>query len=111
MSRPWKVSESGRQRGRIENEGFNTQNNHGYNMEHKFSRRDINVKENHHELMQIAHMVNQLTEKLTVVKKNMGQVGITLAALTEDMVACMRMQTILYEETANTVRNYIQLEY
>lgn len=51
----------GRRRWEIENQGFNTQKNHGYNMQHLFSH-DFNAMKNHYYLIQIAHMISQLFE-------------------------------------------------
>lgn len=51
----------GRLRWKIENEGFNTQKNHGYNLEHKYSRTDFNATKNYYQCMQIAHLFEQLT--------------------------------------------------
>lgn len=56
-----KLQESGRLRWKIENEGFNTQKNLGYNLEHKYSRIDFNATKNYYQCMQIAHMIEQLT--------------------------------------------------
>ena len=56
-----KLQETGRMRWKIENEGFNTQKNLGYNLEHKYSRIDFNATKNYYQCMQIAHMIEQLT--------------------------------------------------
>lgn len=53
---------SGRMRFKIENEGFNTQKNGGYNLSHKFSRVSAVAMKNYISLMQIAHLLNQLYE-------------------------------------------------
>ncbi len=39
-----RISQTGRLRWKIENEGFNNQKNNGYNAEHKFSRTNFNAK-------------------------------------------------------------------
>jgi hypothetical protein len=59
------VSDSGRLRQKIENEGFNIQKNHGYNLEHKFSRVSFSAMQIYYQCLQIAHMINQLTELTT----------------------------------------------
>jgi hypothetical protein len=59
------VSDSGRLRQKIENEGFNAQKNHGYNLEHKFSRTSFPAMKIYYQCLQIAHMINQLTESST----------------------------------------------
>jgi hypothetical protein len=59
----------GRRRWRIENEGFDIQKNHGYFLEHMFSKNYTAMK-NHYLLMQIGHAISQILEKnLLVVKK------------------------------------------
>ena len=51
----------GRRRWAIENYGFNTQKNHGFFLEHLFSRNGQALK-NHYLLIQIAHMISQLLD-------------------------------------------------
>lgn len=62
-----KLQEVGRLRWKIENEGFNTQKNLGYKLEHKYSRVDFNATKNYYQCLQIAHLIEQLTllEKAT----------------------------------------------
>jgi hypothetical protein len=57
------TADGGRLRWKIENEGFNTQKNQGYELEHKFSRVSYTAMQNYYQLLQIAHMINQLVEK------------------------------------------------
>jgi hypothetical protein len=61
------VSRAGRMRWKIENEGFNTQKNHGYNLGHKFSRVSFLALKNYYQCMQIAHIINQLILHSTTV--------------------------------------------
>lgn len=56
------IVKTGRERWKIENEGFNVQKHHGYFIEHVFSR-NYNAMKNHYLLAQIAHMIRQLMEK------------------------------------------------
>ena len=51
----------GRRRWAIENQGFNTQKNHGFYLEHLFSRNGQAMK-NHYLLIQIGHMISQLLD-------------------------------------------------
>lgn len=53
--------ERGRMRWKIENEGFNTQKNQGYYLEHLFSKKYQAIK-NHYYLIQIGHMISQIME-------------------------------------------------
>ena len=55
-----KIIKAGRCRWKIENEGFNTQKNLGYHLHHKFARNSIKTLHNYYQLLQIAHMINQL---------------------------------------------------
>jgi hypothetical protein len=56
------MTQSGRMRWKIENEGFNIQKNHGYGLGHKYSRGCMRATKNYYQCMQIAHMINQLFE-------------------------------------------------
>ena len=57
------TADSGRLRWKIENEGFNSQKNRGYALGHKFSRKSFIAMQNYYQLLQIAHMINQLVER------------------------------------------------
>lgn len=52
----------GRQRWRIENEGFNMQKNGTFDMEHMYSK-DYNAIKAHYFFIQFAHTIRQLLEK------------------------------------------------
>jgi hypothetical protein len=107
----WEISRHGRLRWCIENEGFNTQKNGGYNLEHKFSRKELWAKKNYYELLQIAHLINQLAEKLQYIKDHLQECKLTLTALWEDMMACMRNQIIENQELERVLEQYKQLRY
>jgi hypothetical protein len=57
------IATGGRLRWKIESEGFNTQKNNGYELEHKYARKSYNALKNYYTLLQIAHAINQLIEK------------------------------------------------
>ena len=107
----WQLSRQGRLRWCIENEGFNTQKNGGYNLEHKFSRKEPGAKKNYYELFQIAHIINQLVQKLQHIKDQLQECKVTLTALWEDIMACMRNQTIDNQELEQVLDEYKQLRY
>lgn len=72
------VSDAGRLRWKIENEGFNTQKNGGYNIEHKYSRVSFQALKNYYQCLQIAHLINQLVEKsMTISALVADKLGIT----------------------------------
>ena len=49
-----------RERWKIENQGFDEQKNHGYNLQHLYSRISHRARSNYYILLQIAHLINQL---------------------------------------------------
>lgn len=56
------VNQGGRIRWKIENQGFNTQKNGGYDLEHAYTQNE-NAAKCFYYLLQIAHILNQLIEK------------------------------------------------
>jgi hypothetical protein len=56
------INSAGRLRWKIENQGFDIQKNHGYNICHKFCRKSYQGMKNFYQCCQIAHLFNQLTE-------------------------------------------------
>ncbi|MDR0602782.1 MAG: hypothetical protein LBG80_00585 [Bacteroidales bacterium] len=67
------ISRYARMRWKIENEGFNTQKNGGYHLEHKFSRLNFTAMQNYYQCMQIAHIINQLAENELSFQKKLHQ--------------------------------------
>ena len=82
------TADSGRLRWKIENEGFNAQKNLGYALEHKFSRISYTAMQNYYQLLQIAHMINQLVERsnavVEIMKEHSKQ---TIVDLWKEMIA------------------------
>lgn len=76
------TADSGRLRWKIENEGFNSQKNLGYGLEHKFSRTSYIAMQNYYQLLQIAHMINQLVEQskqvIEILKEHSKQTTVDL---------------------------------
>lgn len=66
------TAEAGRRRWKIENEGFNTQKNYGYCLEHMYSRVYQGIK-NHYYLIQIGHMIAQVMEAWESLWKKVRQ--------------------------------------
>ncbi len=90
----WEISLCGRLRWKIENEGFNTQKNHGYNMQHKYSRKHFGAMQNYYQLLQIAHLINQLTEKSTIAKEAIKKADRSIISIVMDMRASMLKEDI-----------------
>src|SRR3990172_11962791 len=62
------ANEGGRIRWKVENEGFNVQKNKGYALEHAYTE-DTNAAKVFYFLLQIAHMLAQLMDKGSLLKK------------------------------------------
>ena len=62
----------GRERWRVENEGFNTQKNSGLNLEHAYSHTNWAA---YYYLLQIAHLLLQLVEKGSLLRQLAQQAG------------------------------------
>lgn len=67
------ANKGGRLRWKIENEGFNTQKNGGYELEHIYCINENAIK-NLYILLQIAHILNQLMEKGSLIKGSVRKV-------------------------------------
>jgi hypothetical protein len=84
------TADSGRMRWKIENEGFNAQKNRGYELEHKFSRKSFPAMQNYYQLLQIAHMINQLVERIKQVVELLSEHSKeTIVNLWKKMIAFM----------------------
>jgi len=62
------LATAGRLRWKIENEGFNTQKQGGYELEHKFCRNSYKGLKNYYTLLQIAHAINQFVQQSKTVR-------------------------------------------
>ena len=97
------TAQCGRLRWKIENQGFNSQKNNGYGLEHKFSRKSYPAMQNYYQLLQIAHMINQLVEQcnqiVDLLKEHSKQ---TMTDLWKKMIAYLTV----YQED-----NYPQINY
>jgi len=81
------ANKGGRQRWKIENQGFNMQKNGGYNLEHAYSTNPRAIK-NFYLLMQIAHIINQLAEYGSLLKniqKTFGSIKNIAACLLDEL--------------------------
>jgi len=66
------LTASGRLRWKIEHEGVDVQKHHGYGLGHQFSRRSMLAMKNSYQLMQIAHLINQLFELSSLLAEVRG---------------------------------------
>ena len=51
------LTEAARMRWKIENQGFDEQKNHGYNVQHQYSRISPKARYNYYIVLQIAHLI------------------------------------------------------
>lgn len=108
----WDVSTAGRLRWTIENQGFNTQKTKGYALQHKYSRKHLGAMKNYYSLLQIAHLINQLTEKLIKVKQAIKLAGeIPMITIVENMIADMKKELIEKTEILHLLNQNKQLRY
>jgi len=80
------LSATGRLRWKIENEGFNTQKNLGYALQHKYARVNWQAAKNYYQCLQIGHLINQLMV-LSTPFAPLWQGKITLRHLWRTMIA------------------------
>jgi hypothetical protein len=74
----------GRQRWKIENQGFNMQKNGGYNLEHAYSQNYAAMK-NFYILLQLGHMLSQLMEHGSLLKPVLLKLYGSLRDFTEEL--------------------------
>lgn len=84
------ISQAGRLRWKIENEGFNNQKNNDYNLTHKFSRTNFNATKNYYQLLQIADMINQLTYKSSSMSKRIEKYGLTIKSIIAEIFSYIK---------------------
>jgi hypothetical protein len=85
------TADCGRCRWKVENEGFNTQKNLGYELEHKFSRKSYTAMQNYYQLLQIAHMINQLVERTgAFIRLKLEYSKETIKSLWKDLIGFMK---------------------
>jgi hypothetical protein len=97
-----RLAQGGRDRWIIENQGFNTQKNGGYELEHAFSQNNSAAK-CFYVLMQLGHIFNQLMEKGSLlrerIREEMGSLRVFAqrmwAALTEVLLDPVRLRRVL----------------
>jgi hypothetical protein len=106
----------GRNRWKIENEGFNTQKNGGYELEHVYGTKE-DVLKCYYFLLQIAHMILQLVEKGSPLRRAARQYGKTVMGLygslrniARRLLECLRYRLIPAEAFADNLRIQIRLD-
>ena len=87
------ANRGGRCRWKIENEGFNTQKNGGFNLEHAYGLGDRQIK-HYYVLLQIAHMILQLIERGSLLGADCKRLFGSLRNLTRRLAESLRNRLI-----------------
>jgi hypothetical protein len=103
-----KISNVGRLRQKVENEGFNVQKNFGYNLQHKFARKSFNSMKNFYQCLQIAHIINQLVINSKAIAKYFKANGkFTVKHLWRRLISFFLERNIPVQEMAElTIKPY-----
>lgn len=88
------MTETGRKRWLIENEGFNVQKNHRYLITHANSL-DYNAMKNHYLITQIADILMQMYEN---GDKGVKELKYTIKRISEELLESLRMQKLETED-------------
>jgi len=105
------ISQQGRMRWNIENQGFNTQKNQGYQLQHKYARKNFQAMKNYYLLLQLAHLLVQLIEKLQAFQQPLADAGRTMKAIIADAVAELTKRKVGIFALHKAYRNTCQLRY
>jgi hypothetical protein len=110
------AEQGGRNRWTIENEGFNTQKNGGYELEHVYGA-DKDLLRSFYFLLQIAHLILQLVEHGSLLRRAAAQYGQTVRGLygslrniAARLLDCLRYRRIPPEACVANPRIQIRLD-
>jgi hypothetical protein len=99
-----------RQRWNIDLDGFDIQKNHGYGLEHKYSRCSLNARQNYYQCLQIAHIINQLAMKVKSFVSQFHSKDSDML-LWECIIAFMMLCEIEHEQVQQIYQSNCQLRY
>ena len=77
----------------------------------EYAEKNFQAMRNYYNLLQIAHMINQLTEKLTKVKQAIIMAQATLKSIWEDVLATLQKETLCPDQIRIEFENCKQLRY
>lgn len=100
---------AGRNRWKIENEGFNTQKNGGYALTHKYSRSTFSCFKNYYQCLQIAHLINQLAEHSQEIADMLATNKLTTKHVWKDLICLLKMAIIEEKDLEISERFQIRL--
>ena len=104
------ITGAGRMRRKTENGGSDIRKNHGYGPGHKYSGVSLTASENYYQCMQIAHMINQLSELSSLFRPIL--IGkMTVKHLWECMLGELRHIMLNSEILEELLKRRIQFRY
>lgn len=104
------ISDTGRLRQKIENEGFNIQKNNGYALEHKYSRVSFQAMKNYYQCLQIAHIINQLVQASQTIKTLLDKtLKCTVKHLWKRLLSFLSEREIIESELIDLVSRKFQI--
>ncbi len=104
------IARGGRLRWKTENEGFNTQKNGGYNLEHAYSKDEVGVK-NFYLLLQISHTINQLMEKGSLLKDQIKEAFGSIRNIARKLLEDLRTKFIDPEQLRKELSTPFQIRF
>jgi hypothetical protein len=106
-----KIVKAGRYRWKTENEGFNTQKNLGYHLHHKFARNAVKTLHNYYQLLQMAHIINQLVIHSQAVALWLKQKSRRTVDFLWDMMQAVLGLKLLSQATLDANEGRYQIRY
>ncbi len=110
------AEQGGRNRWTIENAGFNTQKNGGYELEHVYGA-DEDLLRSFYLLLQIAHLIGQLVEHGSLLRRSAAHYGQTVRGLygslrniAARLLDCLRYRLIPADALVSNPRIQIRLD-
>lgn len=104
------LSEGGRHRWKIENEGFNTQKNGGYRLEHPYSQ-DWQAAQNFYLLMQVAHLISQLIAKGNLLRVPLTKLFGSISSFAARLLEAWRTATLEPDALQQYLAKPIQIRF
>lgn len=104
------ISQGGRLRWKIENEGYNMQKNGGYNLEHAYSQDEVSAKNFYH-LLQIAHNINQLIEKGSLIRDQIKTVFGSIRNVARQLLENFRTKFVETKEIQELLSQPFQIRF
>ena len=104
------ISCTGRWRGVIENQGFNTQQQHGYALEHPYARGSGRAAKHYYQCLHIGHLINQLMI-LSTTFQPLLQGKMTGRHLWQAMVALLLYGHLSHHPLESLAQQRIQIRF